>query len=203
VIVAGLERERAEQLLANLDRELGLEEHRKVHLRRIVLQKHPELRQTDDQPLYTTASGLERKRVEFEQITKQDLPRNAEEIRKAAAHGDLRENFEYKAAREKHEMLSSRAKSLHDELRRARAIDPATIDASRVRVGTRVVLEPADGGDARTLVILGPWDSDPARGVVSYLAPAVQALLGKAPGEPVSFLESRYIVRSIDVWREG
>ena len=59
------------------------------------------------------------------------------EIRKAAAHGDLRENFEYKAAREKQEMLSSRAKNLHDELRRARALDAGGIDASAIRVGTR------------------------------------------------------------------
>jgi transcription elongation GreA/GreB family factor len=131
------------------------------------------------------------------------LPRNAEEIRKAAAHGDLRENFEYKAARERHEMLSSRAKSLHDELRRARALDPATIDASRVRVGTRVVLEPQDGGSRRALTILGPWDSDPKNGVVSYLAPAVQALLGKSPGDPVAFLDGRFVVASIEVWRSA
>jgi transcription elongation GreA/GreB family factor len=196
-----LERDQAEQLHDILSRDLGLEEHRKDLLRRAVSKQHPDLRQAEEDVLYTTADGLERKRAEFEQITKRDIPRNAEEIRKAAAHGDLRENFEYKAARDRHEMLSSRAKTLHDELRRARALDPGSIDPTRVRVGTRVVLAPEGQGTPRTLVILGPWDSDPASGVVSYLAPAVEPLLGKSPGDTVQFMDQRFRVESIEVWR--
>jgi transcription elongation GreA/GreB family factor len=170
-------------------------------MRRTALRRHPDLREAEEEPLYTTAEALERKRAEFEQITRTDIPHNAEEIRKAAAHGDLRENFEYKAAPEKHEMLSSRAKSLHEELRRARTLDPAAIAPDRVRVGTRIRLESASGDATRELTILGPWDSDPANGIVSYLAPAVQVLLGKRLGEAVQFLDGAYTVGAIDIWR--
>lgn len=194
--------EQAEQLLAILTRELGLEEHRKDLLRRIVLERFPELREAEEEVLYTTPEALERKRAEFEQITRFDIPRNAEEIRKAAAHGDLRENSEYKAAREKHEMLSSRAKTMHDELRRSRTIDPGNLDISRVRVGTRLRLEPTSGGRARELTILGPWDSDPGNGIVSYLAPAVQALLGLGLGDCIRFQDAEYRIAEIASWRQ-
>ena len=200
-LAAKLDRDQAEQLHAILTRDLGLDEHRKDHMRHAILRRHPELRETEEEVLYTTTAGLERKRAEFESITKVEIPRNAEEIRKAAAHGDLRENFEYKAAREKHEMLSSRAKTLHDELRRAKALDPAAIDPSCVRVGTRVRLDPVTPGEPRTLVILGPWDSDPARGVVSYLAPAIQPLLGRRIGDSVSFLDGDWVVGAIELWQ--
>jgi len=202
-LVERLDREQTEAFLQLLGRDAGVETHRKEPLRRIAMQTHPELREATFEPLYTTAEALERKRAEFDQISRVDLPRNAEEIRKAAAHGDLRENFEYKAARERHEMLSSRAKTLHDELGRARALDPASIDAARVRVGTIVTLEPEAGGTAKVLTILGPWDSDPARGVVSYLAPAVQALMGRAPGDAVQFVDGRFTIGSIRVWRDA
>jgi transcription elongation GreA/GreB family factor len=199
-LVAQLDRDQAETFMQLLQRDAGVDDHRKELLRRIVLQKHPALREADTEKLYTTAEALERKRAEFEQITRVDIPRNADEIRKAAAHGDLRENFEYKAARERHEMLSSRAKSLHDDLGRARALDPATIDTARVRVGTAVTLRPQGGGAAKVLTILGPWDSDPGNGVVSYLAPAVQPLLGRAPGDTVQFVDGSFTIDSIRVW---
>lgn len=202
-IAARLAPEHAEQLLLLLSRELGLDEHHKARMRSAVLRRYPELREGEEEILYTTAAGLERKRAEFERITKVDIPHNAEEIRKAAAHGDLSENYEYKAARERQEMLSSRAKTLHDELRRARLFDPATIDSSRVRVGTRVTLVPKAGGPPRGLTILGPWDADPAQGIVSYLAPAVLPLLGKAAGDAVRFLDTECIIESIGPWSES
>lgn len=194
--------EQAEQLISLLQREMGLEEHRKEPMRRIVLRKHAALREDDTEKLYTTAEGLERKRAEFEQITRFDIPHNAEQIRIAAAHGDLRENFEYKAARDKHEMLSSRAKTLHDELARARVLEPAAIEPNRVRVGTTVTFKRETGRESKTLTILGPWDSDPANGIVSYLAPAIQPVLGKAPGDAAQFQDGRWLVDTIRVWRE-
>ena len=70
-------------------------------------------------------------------------------MKTAKEHGDLRENFEYHAARQKHEYLSARIAQLADELSRSRALDPSKIDASEVRVGTRVRLRDAAGGRAR------------------------------------------------------
>jgi transcription elongation GreA/GreB family factor len=201
-VVERLDRDQAEQFLAFLERGAVLEEHRKNDLRQAIWTLHPDLKQPEEEPIYVTAAALERKRAEFDQITRVDLPRNTEEIRRAAAHGDLRENFEYKAARERQEMLSSRAKSMHDELRRARVLDPADIDPSAIRVGTRVQLVPAaDGGTPLALTILGPWDSEPSRGVLSYMAPAVARILGKSVGERVVFGEAEFTVGAIEVWQ--
>jgi transcription elongation GreA/GreB family factor len=163
--------------------------------------RFPALRPSREEPLYVTGESLERKRREFEQLVRVEIPRNTEEIRTAAAHGDLRENFEYKSARERQEMLSSRAKTLHEELRRARLLEPGSIDASAIRVGTRVRLEPVtDAASTLHLTILGPWDSDPGRGIVSYLAPAVEALMGRRVGDSVRFGEVDFLVGAIDVW---
>lgn len=201
-IVEGLEPEQAAQLLLLLQREVGLEEHRKKELRDFLELRFPQLRERRDTTIYVSAAALERKRDELEQLMRVDIPRNTEEIRRAAAHGDLRENFEYHAARQRQEMLSSRAKTLHDELQRTRALDPAAIDGGAVRVGTRVQLIALH--EDRTpihLTILGPWDSDPAQGIVSYMAPAVGALLGKRVGDAVRFGEQDFRVASIEVWR--
>ncbi|MFQ5601423.1 MAG: GreA/GreB family elongation factor, partial [Candidatus Krumholzibacteriia bacterium] len=201
-VAAKLDLEQAQQLLWILEREIGLEEHRKETLRRVAWARFPQLRDSEEEALYTTAGALETKRAEFEQLVRVEIPRNTEEIRQAAAHGDLRENFEYKAARERQEMLSSRAKTLHEELRRARELDPACIDPSCVRVGTRVRLEPAaDGCEALDITILGPWDSDPAQGVLSYMAPAVSTVLGARVGDRVQFGDLPFVVVCIEVWQ--
>jgi len=150
--------------------------------------------------LLVSEAALARKRAEFDQLVRVEIPRNTEELRTAAAHGDLRENFEYKSARERQEMLSARAQRMHDELRRARAIDPSSIDPGAVRVGTRVHLTAGTAAPV-VLTILGPWDSDPARGIVSYLAPAVTPLLGKRVGEDVRFGEATYRVTEIAAWQ--
>jgi transcription elongation GreA/GreB family factor len=194
--------QQAAQLLKSLNREMGLEGHRKDSLARLIHQLHPHLEEEDRDILYVTPEALERKRAELEKLVKQDIPENTEEIRKAAAHGDLRENFEYKSARDRQEMLSSRAKSLHDELARVRAIDASQIDPSVIRVGTRVTLQPHNvSGEARHLTILGPWDSDPENDVLSYLAPSIEPMLGKSPGDTVSFGNQDWTVQQIDVWR--
>ena len=200
--LAGLDAEQSAQLLALLERDVGLEEHRKQELRSQAWSRFPELREAAEEALYNTSEALDRQRAAFDQLVRVDLPHNTEEIRKAAAHGDLRENFEYKAARERQEMLSARARMLHEELRRARALEPAGIDPSAIRVGTRVKLAPSTrNGSPVVLTILGPWDSDPAHGIVSYLAPAVAALLGKRPGEAVRFGDQDFVVEHIEVWR--
>lgn len=201
-VVGRLDREQSAQFLQLLEGGTGLEEHRKMALRQAVWALHPELHERQEEALYVSAEALERKRAEFDRLVRVDIPHNTEEIRRAAAHGDLSENYEYKAARERQEMLSSRAKTLHEDLRRARALDPGAVDTSAVHVGTRVQLVPvADGGKPLALTLLGPWDSDPARGVVSYLAPAVAALLGKRAGDRVVFGEVEFTIGAIDVWR--
>ena len=86
---------------------------------------------------------------------------------------------------------------LHLELRKARIIDPEAVDPSHVSIGTRVRLEPVQGGEPRFAAILGPWDSDPDGGVFSYLSDFAKGLLKRKPGEIVTIDGREYRIAEI------
>ncbi|HAJ79817.1 MAG TPA: hypothetical protein DCO75_08595 [Fibrobacteres bacterium] len=187
-------------LLDALRRDKSLEDYRKERIRDELLVRFPEFRDKAD-VLYVTKEALEKKRIEFEKLIHEDIPHNTKEIQRTREYGDLRENFEYHAARHKQEMLSSRAKTLHDQLNTARIIDPSTVDISKVSVGTSILLRPADKDEEPvTLTILGPWDSDPAKNIMSYSSVAGALLLNAKPGDEVTFSEKKYFVDNIEVW---
>ena len=94
-------------------------------------------KESGTQPLYATPESVEAKRAELQQILSVEIPANRKAIEEARAMGDLRENFEYKSARQRHEYLNARAATLNAELSRVRLIDTAGMDASEVRIGTR------------------------------------------------------------------
>jgi transcription elongation GreA/GreB family factor len=197
-----IDEKQAKQLLTMLDRAPNLEDYRRERLAADVYSRFPQLKEKPAETTFlTTAEALAAKRAEFEKLVKEDIPHNTEEMKRAKAHGDLKENFEYHAARARQEMLSSRAKTLYDHLTCARALDPAKVDASTIVVGTRVTLAPVSGGEPYALTILGPWDSDPANHVVSYTAPAAAAMLGRKVGEQVEYDGTMYAVTGIAAWR--
>jgi transcription elongation factor GreA len=198
VRLAGSEEE-ARDLLHALDRVAGLEEHRRATVREALLMKFPELRAPAREYLYATAASIEARRQEMLHLKQVELPANAEQMRAAKEHGDLSENFEYHAARQKHEYLSARIATLADELSRTRSLDPSRIDASEVRVGTRVTLR-SDGGAERDVVILGPWDSKPESAIYSYQSEFAQRLLGSRPGDRVNLAEGPVEIVSIAPW---
>jgi len=180
-----LTEEQAEAAREAVHRAAGLEEYQREALERAVEIRFPALqqRQGGAQVLWALPSSIGAKKAELEHLTRRELPANRKAIEEARAHGDLRENFEYKAARQRHEVLSAMATQLHRDLSRARPLDLAAVEPSQVRVGTRVRL--ATGDAERTLTLLGPWESDPERGVISYESELGQALLGKVVGDEV------------------
>lgn len=134
--------------------------------------------------LWATPESIEAKEARLDEITRRELPANRVAIEEARAMGDLRENFEYKSARQRHEYLTALATEISAELQKAKPIRHDAIDPSQVRLGTRVLLT-SDGGDERVLTVLGPWESDPDNGVISYESELAQKLLGKGVGETV------------------
>ncbi len=198
-VVKTMNVDNARALLALLDKGINLEEYRKESVRTYVLECHPDAREQKRETLFTTAEALEAKQAEFHKLIKVDIPHNTEEMARAKAHGDLKENFEYHAARAKQEMLSSRAKTLHDQLAIAQVLDPRTVDPSGIAIGTHVTFD--NDAQPYELTILGPWDSDPNNHVVSYLAPAVAALIGKRVGDTVQYDARRMVVQRIEVWK--
>jgi transcription elongation GreA/GreB family factor len=199
--VGNLDMEQAREILAVFDRDVGLESFRKDEFLRDLDTTFPGLNKPEHEIFYVTSAALEAKQEEFRRIVQHDLPGNRDEIVKAKEFGDLKENFEYHAARARQEMLSSRAKTLGDQLSFARIIKNGEVDFSQVNVGTSVRLVPSAGaGEEITLTILGPWDSDPSRNILSHLAPAAIELLGAKTGDTREYHGTIFRIADIRPW---
>jgi transcription elongation GreA/GreB family factor len=136
-------------------------------------------------PLVVSWSSLEKRRVEYEELVKQKIPENSKEIALARSYGDLSENFEFKAAKQMQAVLMRRKVELEQMLHNARGTSFEDVDTSRVSIGTIVTLQAKDSGHEETYTILGAWDGDPERHVISYQTAIGQALLGRNAGETV------------------
>jgi len=131
-----------------------------------------------DDTLIVSFESLDRRKEEYEDLVNNRIPTNVKEISAARAHGDLRENFEYHAAKQMQTVLNTRKNDLEKDLERARPSDFKGADTSSVNIGTiaTVILE---NGSERKLTMLGAWDAVPEENIISYLSVMGQALLGK------------------------
>ncbi len=135
--------------------------------------------------LIVSWESLAKRKDEYEDLITKKIPENTKEISVARSYGDLRENFEFKAAKEMQRVLMRRKSETERELSLARGTDFANPDTTQVSIGTVVSLVNQDTGRENTYTLLGAWDSDPAKGIISYKAAIAQALLGKKVGESV------------------
>lgn len=192
--------EQARKLLDTLDRYGAVEEYRREIVKHALSMKYPNLREPQAEPIYATAEMLAKKREELEHLVKVEIPANNKAIQVAREMGDLSENFEYKSARQRAEYLAARAGKLGSELANVRVVEPAQVDTSAVRVGTKVAL--ANGDIRREVTILGPWESAPEHGVYSNQSDVANALIGHAAGDIVTFMGNDYQIESIRRWTE-
>ncbi len=192
--------DQARKLVETLDRYGALEEYRREIVKHAALMKYPTLREPQAEPVYATADSLEKKRAELQHLRNVEIPANSKALQAAREMGDLRENFEYKAARARAEYLSARVGELAAEISRVRVLDPNAVDTSAVRVGTK--LELSNGDARREVTILGPWESDPEHGVYSNQSDVAKKLIGHASGDVVSFMGNDYVIESIRRWNE-
>lgn len=197
-LLSHLSEEQAVQAEEAIHRAASFEPYQRDQLTIALQLRFQGLAREEEVGLYATPASIEAKRAELHELATKELPANRKAIEEARALGDLRENFEYKSARQRHEYLSARAAQLEGELARVQPIG-RDIDLSEVRIGTRVELT-TDGGQERTLTLLGPWESDPENDVISYQSELGQALLGKKPGEGVKVGGTGYTVGGISVW---
>jgi len=140
-----------------------------------------------DSGLLVTWESLERRRLEYQDLVQKQIPANSKEIAIARSYGDLRENHEYKAAKEMQKVLLRRKDELEASLTRARGMDFINVKTDVVAPGTIVEVTDPAANTAETFTILGAWDSDPDKGVISYLTPVAQALLNRKVGDEVEF----------------
>jgi transcription elongation GreA/GreB family factor len=156
----------------------------------------------DEKVLWTSAEGLRQREEELRVLKEVTMPANAKQIGEAAEQGDLRENADWQAAIEERDMLVSQARRMQAEMVKARIITQADVPDGKVSVGTRVKLKPASGGASVEIAFLGPWDSDPDRGIYSYQTGLAQSLMGRAVGESVEVKiagrEGEFEIENID-----
>ncbi|MDR2149260.1 MAG: transcription elongation factor GreA [Spirochaetaceae bacterium] len=178
----------------------------KLKLRSRIMNKYPNFKFIGDveriivsRGLMVTSAKYEEKQRHLVSIMEEEVPANSREIAFALSLGDLRENAEYKAAKEKQEMLNTMVAKLKDEIDRAQIFDPATVNTNRAAFGTIVALKNTKTGLREEYTILGPWESDPDNRIISYLSPFGGAILNKKSGEQFTFQETIYTVESISV----
>ncbi len=145
-----------------------------------------EQKEAKTESLIVSWSSLDKRKAEFEELINKKIPENSKEIGVARSYGDLRENFEFKAAKEMQAVLMRRKSELEAALHRARGTSFENPDTSQVSIGTVVTLRETESGKEETYSILGAWDSDPDQGIISYQTAIGQALLSHKIGDVVT-----------------
>jgi transcription elongation GreA/GreB family factor len=138
-----------------------------------------------EEALIVSWASLEKKKAEYDDLVSKKIPENTREIGIARSYGDLRENFEFKAAKEMQTVLMRRKAELEQMLARARGSNFDNVDDSQVSIGTVVKLRHRKNGTVQVYSILGAWDSNPEQHIVSYQTAIGQALIGKRLGDLV------------------
>jgi transcription elongation factor GreA len=136
---------------------------------------------------FTLASSLADKQKELKNIVEVEIPKNSKEIGAAIELGDLSENAEYKAGKEKQEALQIQVGKLKDELERARPFSKDDGEPGKIGFGMKIVLDDLIEKKEDVYTILGPWESDPSAKVISYLSPFGSAFIGREEGDELDF----------------
>jgi transcription elongation GreA/GreB family factor len=170
----------------------SLEELDKRSLMARLIKLHPDLHVLltgggEERPttLIVSWSSLEKRKLELDDLVNRQIPKNIEEISIARSYGDLRENFEFKAAKEMQTVLARRRAELEQDLARSRGTNFENPDLNQVSIGTIVAIKDIASGNDEEYTILGAWDGNPEKGILSYLTVIGQALLGHRAGETI------------------
>jgi len=152
--------------------------------------------------LVVSWSSMDKRKAEYEELVNKKIPENSKEIGIARSYGDLRENFEFKAAKEMQAVLMRRKSELETALHNARGTAFESPDTTQVSIGTVVTLRDSDSAKEEVYTVLGAWDGDPDRGIISYQTAIGQALLGHKLGEVVTLTDEaetrRFAIISIE-----
>ena len=134
-----------------------------------------------------TPHGLRVLRDRVRQIKEVERPENVRDIEEAIAHGDLSENAEYHAAKERQGLLDAELRNYEDKISRAEVIDPSTLDGDKVVFGATVMLFNIDTEEEVTYQIVGIDEADLREKKISYASPLGRAIIGKEEGDEIAF----------------
>jgi transcription elongation factor GreA len=200
-VIEGTSLEFIQEFLLLVSKCRTLSDHDKKILRSLAEVVHPELAdkkrdKAQDNILWTTEEGYQRTKERLQQVGTVEIVENAREIEAARAHGDLRENSEYKFALERRARLQGELKSLSEQINRARVITKDDISLKEVGIGSRVDLVNKEGVST-TYTILGPWDADPDRNILSAQSKLAESMMGKKVGDAVKFRDEEFKIAKL------
>ncbi|PKL14405.1 MAG: transcription elongation factor GreA [Spirochaetae bacterium HGW-Spirochaetae-8] len=179
-----------------IQRMQALDPAKKIEVKHEILSKYPDLKFLGEDAtapemvssgLLVTGAKYQEKLLELDRIMNVEIPENSKEIGFALALGDLRENSEFKAAKERQGILNTTMMRLTEEISKASVFTQDMVDPSRISYGTQVVLKNNLSGKQETFQIYGPWESNPSESTISYLAPFGAKLLNHTKGEKFTF----------------
>ena len=132
-----------------------------------------------------TREGYDRLRAELQRLEQKERPKVIQAISEAREHGDITENAEYEAAKEKQAMLEGKINDLHHKLSQCEIVEMEKGSVERVTFGSTVELEDLNTGAEMKYRLVGPYEADLAQGTISVTSPIGRALIGKEPGDEV------------------
>jgi transcription elongation factor GreA len=157
--------------------------------------------ESKEEQLLVSRGSYERKREEYESIVSRKIPENSKAIATAREHGDLKENSEYKMAKQDQQVLMAQKSLLEKDLGRARITDFKDATVDQISAGSIVEIKSTTTNSVSRYTILGAWDSDPENHVIAYKTPLGLALLSKKVGDQVKVKigssEDSYVVTGI------
>jgi len=133
-----------------------------------------------------TPRGQQLLKDELKRLREVERPKNVRDIEEARAHGDLKENAEYHAAKEKQGFIEGRSREIEAVLAQADVIDPGKLSGTKVVFGATVKLTDTDSGDDVTYTIVGEYEADIKQSRIAISAPLARAMIGREQGETVS-----------------
>ena len=133
-----------------------------------------------------TPRGQQTLRDELKRLREVERPKNVQDIDEARAHGDVRENAEFHAAKEKQSFIEGRSREIEAVLAQAEVIDPGKLSGTRVVFGTTVKLSDTETGEETTYTIVGDYEGDIKLGRIAISAPLARAMIGREVGDSVT-----------------
>jgi transcription elongation GreA/GreB family factor len=161
------------------------------------LRKDKQAAPKEDLIFWTTQEGHQKTHQRIQQIATVETVQNAKEIETARAHGDLRENAEFKAALERRDRLQSELKFLSDQIAQARILTAHDVSIDEVGIGSVVHCMSSTGEQIR-YTLLGPWDANPEMHILSFQSKLAQSMKGKTIGESFDFQGETFKITDIE-----
>ncbi|MBN2038424.1 MAG: transcription elongation factor GreA [Spirochaetes bacterium] len=175
-----------------------IEESEIEKLHSFIISKHPDFKSTEvnitdeeweleSEKIIVTKEGYDRMQAELNRMVNNELVNLSKELAKASdISGDLRENVEYNALMERQTILKLTINRLEDEIKKVEIIDPAQVSTEKVNIGTKVNYTDTDTNENNHYIILGPWDADYDKRILSYRSPIAKVFLGKSVEEHIT-----------------